>query len=76
MNYQRVIKPYYPAFKLRKLPKFTSVISHYERPFGKRLIPPINPDGSYPKWFTPLRPTLLSGSGRNSPRQNLRFSGL
>ena len=55
-NYQRVIKPYFPAFKLRKLPKFTAIVRHCERPFRKRLIPPINPDGSYPKWFTRLRP--------------------
>jgi hypothetical protein len=49
-NYQRVIKPYFPAFKLRKLPKFTAIVRHCERPFRKRLIPPINPDGSHPKW--------------------------
>jgi hypothetical protein len=55
-NYQRVIKPYLPAFKLRKLPKFTAIVRHCEKPFRKRLIPPINPDGSYPKWFTRLRP--------------------
>jgi hypothetical protein len=55
-NYQRVIKPYLPAFKLRKLPKFTSIVRHCEKPFRKRLIPPIHPDGSYPKWFTRLRP--------------------
>jgi hypothetical protein len=55
-NYQRIIKPYLPAFKLRKLPKFTAIVRHCERPFRKRLIPPINPDGSHPKWFTRLRP--------------------
>jgi type IV secretory pathway TraG/TraD family ATPase VirD4 len=55
INYQRVIKPYFPAFKLRKLPRFTAVVRHCERPFRKRLIPPINPDGSYPKWFTRQR---------------------
>ena len=55
-NYQRIIKPYFPAFKLRKLPKFTAIVRHCERPFRKRLIPPINPDGSHPKWFTRLRP--------------------
>ena len=55
-NYQRVIKPYLPAFKLRKLPKFTAIVRHCEKPFRKRLIPPIHPDGSYPKWFTRLRP--------------------
>jgi hypothetical protein len=55
-NYQRVIKPYLPAFKLRKLPKFTAIVRHCEKPFRKRLIAPIHPDGSYPKWFTRLRP--------------------
>jgi hypothetical protein len=38
-NYQRIIKPYLPAFKLRKLPKFTAIVRHCERPFRKRLIP-------------------------------------
>ena len=51
-HYQRVIKPHLPPFKLRKLPKFTAVIRHCEKPFRKRLIPPISPDGSYPRWFT------------------------
>ena len=55
-NYQRSSKPYFPAFKLRKLPKFTAIVRHCERPFRMRLIPPINPDGSHPKWFTRLRP--------------------
>jgi hypothetical protein len=55
-NYQRIIKPYFPAFKLRKLPKFTAIVRHCERPFRKRLIPPINPAGSYPKWFARVRP--------------------
>jgi hypothetical protein len=55
-NYQRVIKPYFPAFKLRRLPKFTAILRRCEKPFRKRLIPPINPDGSYPDWFTRQRP--------------------
>jgi hypothetical protein len=55
-NYQRSSKPYFPAFKLRKLPKFTAIVRHCERPFRKRLIPPLNPHVSYPKWFTRVRP--------------------
>jgi hypothetical protein len=55
-NYQKKIKPYLEPFQLRRLPKFQAVIRHCERPFRKRLIPPINPDGSYPKWFTAIRP--------------------
>jgi len=55
-NYQRKIKPFFEAYQLRKLPKFTAVIRHCEKPFRKRLVPPINPDGAYPKWFTCLRP--------------------
>ena len=55
-NYQRAIKPYFPAYALRKLPKFTAVIRHCEKPFRKRLIPPIDPTGAYPAWFTKLRP--------------------
>jgi type IV secretory pathway TraG/TraD family ATPase VirD4 len=55
-NYQRVIKPYFPAYALRKLPKFTAVVRHCEKPFRKRLIPPIHSDGSYPRWFTNQRP--------------------
>ncbi|HRJ73617.1 MAG TPA: hypothetical protein PLS03_15450, partial [Terrimicrobiaceae bacterium] len=43
-------------YRLRKLPKFTAIIRHCEKPFRKKLIPPINPDGSYPKWFTIFRP--------------------
>ena len=31
-NYQRVIKPYFPAFKLRKLPKFTAIVRHFSAP--------------------------------------------
>ena len=55
-NYHRVIKPYFPVYALRKLPKFTAVVRHCEKPFRKRLIPPINSDGSYPRWFTSQRP--------------------
>jgi hypothetical protein len=55
-NYQRVIKPYFPAYALRKLPKFTAVVRRCEKPFRKRLIPPIHSDGSYPRWFTNQRP--------------------
>ena len=59
-SYQRVIKPYFPPFKLRKLPKFTAVIRHCEKPFRKRLIPPINPLGSYPQWFTDRHPVYAA----------------
>jgi len=55
-TYQKKIKPFLEPYKLRKLPKFTAVIRHCEKPFRKRLIPPINPDGTFPKWFTRLRP--------------------
>jgi len=54
--YQKKIKPFVEPFKLRKLSKFTAIIRHCEKPFRKRLIPPINPDGTFPKWFTRLRP--------------------
>ena len=59
-NYQRIIKPYFPAFKLRRLPKFTAIVRHCEEPFRERLIPPINPDGSYPDWFIRMRPTYAA----------------
>lgn len=55
-NYQRKIKPFFEAYQLRKLPKFNVVIRHCEKPFRKRLVPPINPDGTFPRWFTHLRP--------------------
>ena len=55
-NYQKKIKPVFESSQLRKLSKFTAVIRHCEKPFRKRLIPPINPDGTYPRWFTNLRP--------------------
>jgi hypothetical protein len=31
-------------------------VRHCEKPFRKRLVPPILPDGTYPKWFTYFRP--------------------
>lgn len=55
-NYQKKIKPFFEAYQLRKLPKFTAVIRHCEKPFRSRLIPPTKPDGTYPKWFTYFRP--------------------
>ncbi len=55
-NYQRRIKPFFEPYQLRKLPKFAAVIRHCEKPFRKRLVPPINPDGTHPKWFTFFRP--------------------
>jgi hypothetical protein len=55
-NYQRKIKPFIESFQLRKLPKFTAIVRHCEKPFRKRLIPPINPNGSFPHWFTTIRP--------------------
>ncbi len=55
-NYQRKIRPFFESFQLRKLPKFTAVIRHCEKPFRKRLIAPIKPDGSFPQWFIRTRP--------------------
>lgn len=55
-NYQRKIKPFFEPFRLRKLPKFTAIVRHCEKPFRRKLIPPINPDGSLPSWFTSCRP--------------------
>ncbi len=55
-NYQTRIKPWIEAFRLRKLPRFTAIICHCEKPFRKRLLPPITPEGVYPLWFTQLRP--------------------
>jgi hypothetical protein len=55
-NYQTRIKPWFDAFRLRKLPRFTAIVCHCEKPFRKRLIPPITPEGIYPTWFTQLRP--------------------
>lgn len=55
-NYQRKIKPFFEPYQLRKLPKFTAIIRHCEKPFRKRLVPPINPDGTFPKWFVCFRP--------------------
>jgi hypothetical protein len=55
-NYQTRIKPWFEAFRLRKLPRFTAIICHCEKPYRKRLLPPITPEGSYPTWFTQLRP--------------------
>ena len=55
-NYQTRIKPWIDAFRLRKLPRFTAIICHCEKPFRKRLLPPITPEGVYPDWFTRLRP--------------------
>ena len=65
-NYQKKIKPFFESFQLRKLPKFTAIIRHCEKPFRKRLITPIKPDGTYPSWFTSAHPlyalkTLLQG---------------
>ncbi len=55
-NYQRKIKPFFEPYRLRKLSKFHAIIRHCEKPFRKRLIPPINPDGTFPKWFRSFRP--------------------
>lgn len=55
-TYQKKIQPYFQTYELRKLPKFTAIIRHCEKSFRKRLIPPINPDGSYPTWFLYFRP--------------------
>ncbi len=68
-NYQRKIKPFLEPYQLRKLPKFTAVIRHCEKPFRKRLVPPIHPDGSYPAWFTQIRPdyAVRQWMGRSRP---------
>ena len=71
-SYQRVIKPYFPPFKLRKLPKFTAVIRHCEKPFRKRMIPPINPLGSYPRWFTDRQPAYAAIQWFRNKFQNAR----
>jgi len=55
-NYRRVIKPFFEPYQLRRLPKFHAIIRHCERPFRKRVLPPLNPDGTYPRWFTAMRP--------------------
>ncbi len=55
-NYRRVIKPFIPPHELRRLSKFRSIVRHCERPFRRRLLPPLNPDGTYPNWFTTIRP--------------------
>lgn len=55
-NYQKKIKPFFEPYQLRKLPKFRAIVRHCEKPFRKRLILPINPDGTWPRWFTALRP--------------------
>jgi hypothetical protein len=55
-NYQRKVKPFFEPFRLRKLPKFTAIIRHCEKPFRRKLIPPINPDGCLPSWFASFRP--------------------
>jgi hypothetical protein len=55
-NYQHKIKPFFEPYQLRMLPKFTAIIRHCEKPFRKRLIPPIKPNGTYPEWFTQFRP--------------------
>jgi len=73
-NYQRKIKPFFEPYQLRKLPKFTAIIRHCERSYRKRLIPPINPDGTFPKWFTAFRPDyalrqLLGSFGTRSASQ-------
>lgn len=55
-NYQKKIKPFFEPYRLRKLPKFQVIIRHCEKPFRKRLLPPIRPNGTFPEWFTSLRP--------------------
>lgn len=56
VNYIRKIRPFFQPFQLRKLPKFTCVCIHCEGRFRKRLISPINPDGSVPGWFAITHP--------------------
>lgn len=59
-NYQKKIKPWLAPHELRKLPKFAAVIRHCEKPFRKRLILPLSPDGTFPKWFLDQRPDLAA----------------
>lgn len=70
-NYQKKIKPFFEPFRLRKLPKFNVIIRHCEKPFRKRFLPPINPDGTYPKWFTSFRPdyAIRQWFQNNQPQQ-------
>jgi len=70
-NYQRKIKPFFEPFQLRKLPKFTAIIRHCEKPFRRRLLPPLTPNGTYPAWFTAVRPDFaLRQWLHNQSRQN------
>ena len=55
-NYQKKIKPFFEPYQLRNLPRFHAIIRHCEKPFRRRLVPPINPDGTYPEWFVSFRP--------------------
>jgi hypothetical protein len=71
-SYQRVIKPHFPPFKLRKLPKFTAVVRHCEKSFRKRMIPPISPLGSYPRWFTDRHPGYTAIQWLRNKFQNAR----
>ncbi len=57
-NYQRKIKPFFESYHLRKLPKFTAIIRHCEKPFRKRLLAPIKPDGTFPQWYTQAHPVF------------------
>jgi len=44
-NYQTRIKPWFEPYLLRKLPRFKAIVCHCEKPFRKRLLPPITPEG-------------------------------
>ena len=70
-NYQKKIKTFFEPYQLRKLPKFTAIIRHCEKPFRKRLIAPTLPDGSLPQWFVSSRPLYaLLQSFHRKPAQS------
>ena len=48
---EHVIKPHI----LRTLPKHTAVLVHCEKGYKRTVLPPIEPDGSVSKWFSPWR---------------------
>jgi TraM recognition site of TraD and TraG len=43
-----LVKPH----ELMNLPKFTAIIKHCERPFVRRRIHPLDPEGRTPRWYS------------------------
>ncbi len=43
-----LVKPY----QIMSLPKFTAIIKHCERPFVRRRIHPLDPQGRTPRWYS------------------------